>query len=104
MIFPISEKKLEEEGTWKIRKEILWWVLNGLHRTIQLPAKKYKALRDTLRQLRQAKSIPVNNLQKLQGRLQFTAIGIPVGKPLLAMVDNMITKSLLHKRKHIAID
>ena len=101
---PISENKLIKEGAWKIRKEILGWVLDNLHCTIQLPAKKCQALRNTLRQMRQAKSIPVNNLQKLQGRLQFTAIKILLGKQLLAMVENMIHDSLLHKHNHIAID
>ena len=101
---PISTKKLEDEGAWEIRKEILGWVLDGLHRTIQLPAKKCQALRDTLRQLRRTEYVKVNDLQKIQGRLQFTAIGIPLGKPLLAMVDNKINHALSRKRNRVKVD
>ena len=96
----ISKKKLEGEGAREIRKEILGWVLDGLHCTIQLPAKKCQALCNTLRQLRRTQFIQVNDLQKLQGRLQFTAIGIPLGKPLLAMIDNKINQALSRKRNH----
>lgn len=31
---PISPKKLEEEGPWEARKEILGWILDGIARTI----------------------------------------------------------------------
>ena len=37
---PISPKKLEEEGTWEKRKEILGWLLDGIQKTIQLPSDK----------------------------------------------------------------
>lgn len=101
---PISKKKLKEEGAWEIRKEILGWVLDSLHRTIQLPAKKCQALRDTLQQLRRTTFIQVNDLQKLQGRLQFTTIGILLGKPLLVMVNNKINLSLSRKRNRVKVD
>ena len=48
-------------------------------------------------------SILVNGIQKLQGQLQFKAIRIILSKLLLALVDNLITNALMHKRTHIAI-
>ena len=46
----------------------------------------------------------MNDLQKIQGRLRFTAIGILLGKPLLAMVDNKINHALSRKRNKVKVD
>ena len=35
----MSVKKLEKEGAWETRKEILGWILDGINRTMELPKK-----------------------------------------------------------------
>ena len=90
---PISPKKLEEDGPWEARKEILGWILDGIARTIQLPEKKCQKLIDKLRTVGRAKSITTKDLEKLQGKLQFASIGIPLGKPLLGPIDRILAKA-----------
>ena len=40
----VSRKKLEKEGKWETRKEILGWLIDRIHRTIKLPPNKCKTL------------------------------------------------------------
>jgi hypothetical protein len=39
MGLPVSEKKLIEDSTWALRKEVLGWLFDGLARSIELPKK-----------------------------------------------------------------
>jgi hypothetical protein len=87
---PISTKKLIEEGTWKTRKEILGWMLDGITRTISLPQPKYDKILLKLKAIRHSKCVPFNRLEKLQGKLTFAAISIQVGKPLLGQSDKFL--------------
>ena len=41
---PVSRAKLELEGKWELRKEILGWLIDGLNRTIELPPNKCEKL------------------------------------------------------------
>ena len=41
---PVSRAKLELEGKWELRKEILGWLIDGLNITIKLPPNKSKKL------------------------------------------------------------
>ena len=97
----ISEKKLIAEGTWETRKEILGWVLDGIARTIELPTKKCDKILAELRTARRSKTLKVTDLRKIQGKLQFASIGLPVGKPLLGPMDLIIAKAVAAKRSHI---
>ena len=59
---PIAPKKLEEEGAWETRKEILGWILDGIARTIQLPVNKCNKLLKLLRDFPSKAVITVNKL------------------------------------------
>ena len=62
----ISKKKLEQEGAWETRKEILGWVLDGIARTIQLPKDKCDKLIKLLRGINDSRSIQLKALQSIQ--------------------------------------
>ena len=89
----ISEQKLIAEGTWESRKEILGWLLDGIARTISLPTVKIDKFIAELKTTQQQHLIRVNDLHKLQEKLQFTTIGLLVGKPLLGPVDSTLAKA-----------
>ena len=44
-------QKLEEEGAWETRKEIIGWLLDGIQKTIQLPPDKCDKLIKILSEL-----------------------------------------------------
>ena len=96
---PISLKKLIAEGTWETRKEILGWVLDGIALTIELPTTKCDSILTELRAIRRLKTISLQRLRKLQGRLQFAAIILPIaiGKPLLGPIDIVIARTINSK-------
>ena len=101
---PISAKKLVEEGAWETKKEILGWLLDGLARTIQLPHHKCDKLLTELRNIRRTKhNVKLNVVQKLQGKLTFTSIGIPLGKPLLGTLDKVIANADRHNKKYVTM-
>ena len=95
---PIAMKKLKAEGVWEMRKEILGWFIDGVKRTIQLPEDKATKILDTLKELRRSRWIGFKDLEKLHGKLQFTAIALPVGKPLLGELDAILTHAKRHHR------
>ena len=101
---PISAKKLADEGPWETQKEILGWVLDGVARTIHLPQNKCDNLIKILRKLSMSTTITINNLQSIQGKLQFASIGIPLGKPLLGTADKTIANAERKKWKRIKVN
>jgi len=90
---PVSEKKLIEDGTWALRKEVLGWLFDGLARTIELPQKKCKEILADLKEVRRGNRLELRRFQKLHGRLQFAAISIPCGKPILGQLDRYLAKA-----------
>jgi hypothetical protein len=89
----VSEKKLIEDGTWALRKEVLGWLFDGLARTIELPQKKCKKILADLHEVRRVKQLELRRFQKLHGRLQFASISIPCGKPILGQLDRYLAKA-----------
>ena len=89
---PVSVKKLVAEGTWETRKEILGWLFDGIARTIELPENKGRTIRTETKRLLRSKDkrVSLKDFQKVHGKLQFTAIAIPCGKPLLGPLDQAI--------------
>ena len=83
---PISLKKLvvDGEGVWDTVKEILGWMFDGLHRTMQLPAKKVTALRETIKTSLRNHHIDAKDFESLIGKCQHACLGIPGGTALLA--------------------
>ena len=85
---PVSESKLAKgEGTWEYRKEILGWIFDGEAYTIQLPPEKCATICSQLRQLRKSNRASLNRFQRVAGRLQHAAMGMPGGKALFTPID-----------------
>ena len=82
---PISYKKLvtEGEGIWATRKEILGWIFDGFHRTMQLPPKKVTKIRDTIQSILRAGHCEVKTFESFIGKCQHACMGIPGGSALL---------------------
>ena len=82
---PISHKKLviDGEGIWDTSKEILGWMFDGLHRTMQLPAKKVQAIRETIKNALRSHHIDTTAFESLIGKCQHACLGIPGGTALL---------------------
>ena len=100
---PISIKKLIAEGTWETRKEILGWLLDGIALTIELPSAKYDTILAELKATRRLPTISTQRLRKLQGKLQFASIALPIGKPLLGPIDIILTKAINANKQTIVL-
>ena len=96
-------KKIEEEGAWKTRKEILGWLLNGIQKTIQLPPDKCDKRIKILTELNEKNFATVKGLQSIQGKLQVASIGIPLGKPLLGPIHRIIDDAEKKKYSKVKI-
>ena len=80
---PIAESKLQKkEGLWALYKEVLGWMLDGLHRTIALPDDKYERILVELRRAIRAKAFPLKQFQELVGKLRHAALAIPASRGL----------------------
>ena len=91
---PISQKKLiQGEGTWHNTKEILGWIFDGTHFTIQLPIEKCNNIITTIRKIKQLKGAPLNTFQKIAGRLQHASFGIPGGRALFSPIQAVMTNN-----------
>ena len=61
---PISVKKLEEEGVWETRKEILGWLFDGVRQSIKLKDDKRHKIIKLLQELRKSPTLTLNKLEK----------------------------------------
>ena len=101
---PISEKKLDQgEGIWAVRKEILGWIFDGIHRTIELPPEKSTKIEKLLTSILRTKSTTSRQLRSLLGKLQHATLGIPGGKGLLAPLYKLLEQNPAHQNKKIKI-
>ena len=89
---PISVKKLISEGTWETRKEILGWLFDRILLTIEFPTTKCDSILAESRAVRRLKCVFSTHLQKLQGKLQFSSIALPIGIPFLGLIDIFMAK------------
>ena len=80
------------------------WILDGVHRIIQLPTKKCDKLIDKLRNMNTCQKISLKEMQSIQGKLQFASIAIPLGKHLLSTGDLRIAEAERNNWKNIRID
>ena len=84
----IAFKKLVKgEGVWDVKKEILGWEFNGETYTIQLPEKKLKDICSLIKKMLKKKQVPLNQFQKLAGKLQHASLAIPGGRALFTPFD-----------------
>ena len=85
---PISEKKLDKgEGKWSTAKEILGWEFDGVAKTIKLPTKKWNDIRALIRRVLKGRTATLHKFQRMAGKLQHAAFGIPGGKSLFTPID-----------------
>ena len=88
---PVSLKKLREgDGVWAFRKEILSWIFDGLHRTIELPPGKLQRLRESIKQVLKREHASVTTFQSLLGKLQHACLAIPNGKSMLGPLYKLL--------------
>ncbi|KAG7352982.1 hypothetical protein IV203_009030 [Nitzschia inconspicua] len=92
---PISIKKLASEGTWSTTKEVLGWLLNGQERTVSITYQKFQKVTSQISTLRRRRRVPMKDLVKLQGKLNWLSNAIVTGKPLLGELD-----MFLHQHRH----
>ncbi len=90
---PVSLKKLlKGDGLWEVCKEILGWIIDGMHRCIEYPKDKLSKLTADLKVAYQSDTITAKTpLQKLRGRMRHASIGMPAGRPLCGLVDKALT-------------
>lgn len=103
---PVSLKKLKEgEGVWAFRKEILGWIFDGIHRTIELPPGKLKKIRDAVKTVLFRGHASVSDFQTIVGKLQHACLAIPNGKGLLAPLYKLLPTdhSPATRRKHVQV-
>ena len=82
---PVSIKKLQKgEGRWETEKEILGWIFDGKNYTVQLPKEKATKYIDAIKDLLRKKQVTLKAFQKVTGKLQHAAIGIPGGAGLFS--------------------
>ncbi len=86
---PVTYKKLlNGEGFWSYEKEILGWLFNGQDFTIQLPPDKLEKLINHISEALKASSCPHKHYEKMMGKLNHAAIGMPNGRGLSAPIYN----------------
>ena len=90
----ISIKKLEQEGIWNVKKELLGWMFNGIERTIQLPAEKLNKLATMITTALRQGCITHKNLQKLHGKLRHVNIAMPWANGLLSPGNEALGKDV----------
>eukprot|EP00957_Ditylum_brightwellii_P149930 11418300-Ditylum_brightwellii.AAC.1 len=80
-----AEKKLKQgDGQWDFKKEILGWIFNDIHYTIQLPPEKCDKIVRLIETLLISTAAPLKSYQKLTGNLQHASYGIPGGAGLFS--------------------
>jgi hypothetical protein len=102
---PISHKKLvlDGEGIWDTRKEILGWIFDDLHRTMELPIKKVEALRTTIKDTLRHGHIEAKAFESFIGKCQHACLGIPGIKALLAPLYKALHSALNANRTSVQI-
>ena len=80
------KKLLELKSMFQYEKEILGWMFNGKNFTITLPKKKETKILEQLKELLQHKTSTLKPLEKIQGKLIHTSLGLPGGRSLLSPV------------------
>ncbi len=83
----ISVKKiLKGEGQWNTEQELLGWIIDGVHYTIRLPDEKLEKILDLLTKYSKLRQVPLNDFQKLAGKLQHASLAMPGGWGLFSPI------------------
>ena len=88
---PISEKKMEAgDGLWATRKELLGWIFDGLHRTMELPMDKVTKITALITKAKRQQWLPRKEFESLRGKLRHAALGLPDGRTLIRPLDRAL--------------
>ena len=93
----ISEKKLGKgDRGWNQWKEIMGWVLDSEHKTLELTEQHTKWIIDIFEDLRGQKRVSVKKWQRVLGELWFMGLVVPG----LAGLFSALQLGLAHSDKH----
>jgi hypothetical protein len=85
---PISEKKmLKGDGRWDTQKEILGYLLDGIHRTVQLPPTRAADLLKEIRSILKKQRVPLKRFRSIAGRLQHAARILPSARAFFTPIN-----------------
>jgi hypothetical protein len=88
---PVSEKKvMKGEADWRVRKEVLGWLVDGRERTLELTPDKATAYAGELKKLLRRKKIPLARFRKIVGKLRFAALCLPAGRALMSPLNRAV--------------
>jgi len=102
---PISQKKLkvEGEGIWDTRKEILGWIFDGLERTMEPPPQKIQKIRKAITTILRRGWCDTTEFRSILGKLQHASMGIPAGASLLAPLYNALRSAQRNQQQSVQI-
>ena len=87
----VSIKKIDNgDGRWDYVKEILGWMINGRTYSITLPADRLHKIILQINKAKRKKQVPLNEMQKLAGKLQHASFAMPGGWGLFSPVQRAL--------------
>ena len=87
----MSEKKvMKGEADWRVRKEVLGWLVDGRERTLELTPDKATAYAGELKKLLRRKKIPLARFRKIVGKLRFAALCLPAGRVIMPPLNRAV--------------
>ena len=91
---PVSQKKLEKgDARWMLRKTILGFLLDGRHRTVELPADKAADILKEVKAITRKSQVPLKRFQKIVGKLRHVAIILPAAKGMFTPINDAMKGS-----------
>jgi hypothetical protein len=88
---PISEKKLlKGDARWDTQKEVLGYLLDGIHRTVQLPTDRATDLVLEIKKVLRKQRVPLKRFRSLAGRLQHAARILPAARAFFTPLNNAL--------------
>ena len=96
LVFPggVSVKKLKTEGIWETRKEALGWIIDGINRTMELPARKLEVIVTAITTSLRKGFITNKDLQRLNGKIRHAALGMPWANGLFYPINKALAKGV----------
>ena len=79
------------------KKDVLGWNFNGITFRISFPILNVEKLRKVIRETLYINTPSLKKFQKLVGRLQNSAIGIPSSKGIFQLLNTAIKKTQKHQ-------
>jgi len=90
----IAQSKLDNsDGEWNYVKEILGWIIDEKHYTIQLPLKKCQKITALIKAIVKNPRCHLKKFQVLAGKLQHASYGIPGGAGHFSPIDMAATQA-----------